>query len=120
MAMATAVAMLSGHSALAAQLFVGGGFYFIWRLFMYPRLQLITRNTAMTIAIIGGAWLLGIALSMPQNLPTYEYLQSSNRIQNLAAGQTVYSPQGLVSIPLLIIWFGAVIVFSRRIAAPKH
>src|SRR5262249_17512788 len=79
LALLPTVVLGSGHAETGVQMLMVDGVYALWamwRTYGRPTRALVT---------VSCAWLLGIALSMPQTLTTAEYLRSSYRIASRAS-----------------------------------
>lgn len=95
LAVVTAIIMVSGQAASAAHVLLASGFYFLWRMWtVYGWRELFSRMAVASVLATASGWLLGFALSAPQNLPTREYLEWSRRI---AARQTGAEQQLVVN-----------------------
>ncbi len=100
----TAVVMVSGQAATAAHVLLASGLYALWCLFdQYVPRRMFTLAAAGAIAAVVGGWLIGFLLSAPQNLPTAEYLQYSNRIAMRQAGTELSSAPGIMTWPQLVL-----------------
>jgi hypothetical protein len=77
----TACVLVSGHSATGTQMLLLDAAFALWALHRrYGSKALIRRRGLQAGAYVLGGWLVGALLSLPQTLPTLEYMQSSLRI----------------------------------------
>jgi hypothetical protein len=98
LAATTALALVSGHSGVAAHLMMGSGLYAIGRLAAERSARRIE-----PLGMLAAGWILGAMLSAPQTLPTLEYLASSARIADRLAGQVDTVPAGPAALIQLIL-----------------
>lgn len=103
-ALLTAAIMVSGQAASAAHVLLASGMYFAWCVIDEYGLRGLIRSGPLcsTLAVICG-WFLGFVISAPQNLPTYEYLQWSNRVAARAAGEAPQITLGPEAWPQLVL-----------------
>jgi hypothetical protein len=102
LAVATCACLLSGHAETAAQVLLGDGLFFCWRVAGLHREPGSTTTLAGTAAVLLG-WLLGAVLSAPQSLPTLEYLRNSFRLVSRETTGTETAPVGLTALPQLLL-----------------
>ncbi len=100
LALVTAAALVSGHSAMAGHLLLASGLYFLWCMIdEHGWRGLAGRPAWRSLAATAGGWGLGIMVSAPQTLPTAEYLQTSFRVASRLKGfveTPPVGPQGLL------------------------
>src|SRR5262249_7659556 len=87
LAATTALVLVSGHAAVAAQMLIGSA---VWAA---ARIAFVQERRAALAALASG-WLLGVMLSAPQTLPTIEYLRSSLRVADRLSGSLETPPAG--------------------------
>jgi hypothetical protein len=97
----TGLVMASGQAEAAAHVLLAAGLYFCWLLVERRRQHPPGGLTAPLAAVVGG-WVLGFALSMPQSLPTAEYLETSHRVAERQAGSGKRTPLDATALPQLV------------------
>jgi hypothetical protein len=104
LALATAAALVSGHSALAAQALLAVGAYALWML-LFARFthELTTRQSLLAALALTAGFGLGGLLSAPQSLPTAEYMSSSYRVAKRSEGDVETPPRGLAALPQFVL-----------------
>jgi hypothetical protein len=96
LATCTALMLFSGHAAIATQCLFCAGIFAMFRFFRTSH-----KTKGVIACFVGG--LAGCLLSMPQSLPTLEYMRESIRIAERDEGQVDTRPVGLKAIfPLLL------------------
>jgi hypothetical protein len=96
LALATASILVSGHVSIAVEVLLAAMLYAAWRLrSARPRWPPLLALTA--------AWILGFALSAPQNLPTLEYARESRRIASRVEGSVETPPVGWSALPQIVL-----------------
>jgi hypothetical protein len=104
LALATAAALLSGHSALAAQALLAVGTYALWNLlFAWFSHELSYRQILAAALALTAGFGLGGLLSAPQSLPTAEYMNSSYRVAKRSDGEVETPPRGLSALPQFVL-----------------
>jgi hypothetical protein len=105
LALATATALLSGHSALAAQALLVVAAYALWRLVAGPIVSKRPWRIALAAAVVVVAAGFGIGglLSAPQSLPTAEYMNLSYRVAVRRSGFVETPPRGLAALPQFVL-----------------
>ncbi len=95
----TALALVSGHAASAAQVLLASGLYFLWCMVAEHGVRgLFGRRALGSLLATVGGWALGVALSMPQTLPTAEYMQTAYRMAARMTGSVESPPAGLAGL----------------------
>ena len=80
------------------------GFYAVWLIHhRYGTRALMNIVNLKVIRALGMAWLIGILLSLPQTLPTLEYMQQSARIAARQAGYSEIVAKGIAGLPELVL-----------------
>ena len=104
LALATAAALLSGHSALAAQALLAVVAYALWTLLLARFTHELTLRQTMgaALAVVAG-FALGGLLSAPQSLPTAEYMKLSYRMALRHSGAIETPPRGLAALPQFVL-----------------
>jgi hypothetical protein len=101
LAAATAAALLSGHSATAAQALLAAGIYAIWLLARGARRGASELLRPMVYVALGFAS--GFALAAPQLLPTFQYMRESLRVANRLESGSETKPVGAAALPQLVL-----------------
>ncbi len=102
LALATAAALLSGHAATGAHVLAAGGLQALFSLVDERRRADGGALTRGGLGVAAG-FVLGVALSAPQTLPTLEYLRSSLRVAARAEGFVATPPVGLSALPQVVL-----------------
>ncbi len=102
LALVTAAVLVSGHAATAAHVLIAGALQGAFSVADAAREQSPARPRPGVIALAAGFGL-GVLLSAPQTLPTLEYMHTSRRIQNRAAGQVDTPPVGWSALPQVLL-----------------
>lgn len=104
LALATAAALVSGHSALATQVLLAVLAYALWMLVAarFTREQTLRHSLGAALSL-AAAFVLGALLSAPQSLPTAEYLRSSYRVLQRTRGDLETPPRGLAALPQFVL-----------------
>src|SRR5262249_11611222 len=124
----TALALVSGHMDVGAQVLLGSGLFGLWQLvaqcrrilkvglvgravpcappetpgaFSLPKAGLF--GSAKPVLRLTAGWLLGIMLAAPAILPLLEYTQTSARMTQRVAGVEERPPVGLAELPELVV-----------------
>ncbi|MGD9647101.1 MAG: hypothetical protein AB7U73_15430 [Pirellulales bacterium] len=104
LALATAAALLTGHSAMAAQVLLIVGGYALWKSVVGLIAGKRRWNQTLAAAIVVAAGFgFGGLLSAPQSLPTAEYLNLSYRVAMRRSGYVETPPRGLAALPQLVL-----------------
>lgn len=104
LAMFTAAATLSGHSATAGQVLLFCGFFAVWCVILASdRGRNLSRNTLASVLVIGLGFALGLLLALPQLLPTFEYLGQSQRLHDRMVGQVETAAAGARALVQLVL-----------------
>ncbi len=104
LALATAVLLVSGHSATAAHVLLAAGLFALFRVFdLHGRAGAFGRRGLAALGALVLGWSLGILLSGPQTLPTLDYMQESWRIQQRQAGHLETRPVGIAGLPAVVM-----------------
>jgi hypothetical protein len=104
LALATAVLLVSGHSATAAHVLLAAGLYALFRIFdVHGLAAACGRRGLAALGVLALGWGAGILLSGPQTLPTLEYMRESWRIQQREAGHLETRPIGIAGLPAVVM-----------------
>ncbi len=104
LALATAVLLVSGHSATAAHVLLATGLYALFRILdLHGLAGACGRRGLAALGALVLGWGAGILLSGPQTLPTLDYMQESWRIQQRQAGHIETAPVGIAGLPAVIM-----------------
>lgn len=104
LAVVSALAWLSGHAAMAGQVVLATA---PWGLFVTFRLWRAhgPRGAFAGVSAAAAAGVLGLTLSMPQTLPTIEYLRDSARVMNRLGGRVEAETSGVKGLAQLAFPF---------------
>lgn len=114
----TAFVLVSGHSATGVQMLLLDVAYALWSLCRrFGARELLARRGLAASAAVSAGWAIGCLLSLPQTLPTLEYMQRSARIAERERGSVEAKPQGLEALPPLVLPFvnGFHLAFTARL-----
>jgi hypothetical protein len=102
LAVATTLALISGHVDVGAQVVLGSGLFGLWRLVERASRGRWARAGKSLMRLAAG-WLLGFMLAAPAILPVMEYTWTSARMAYRAAGREERPPVGLAELPELAL-----------------
>ncbi|QOV87651.1 glycosyltransferase family protein [Humisphaera borealis] len=104
LAIATACALLCGHAAFAGHVLLASGAYFFFRLGMAVGARnLLSRSALAPVAAAIAGITIGLLLSLPQTLPTIDYLRSSLRIAQRQAGDAETRTAGFSAFTQMVL-----------------
>lgn len=104
LALATAALLVSGHAATAAHALLVSGMYALWAIGdQYGWRSLFTLPAVKGAAAVLAGWTLGVLVTSPQNLPTIEYLQHSQRVARRQAGRIEFPSVGPAALPQIVL-----------------
>ena len=115
LALITAAVLVSGHSATGLQMLIFSGLFSIWTIHHRFGVKALLRKTRTMERHRGNfdsgrSWIIGIGLSMPQTLPTLQYMkESALDFRRAPSGLIEAPPDGLHALPQLVLpyFFGA-------------
>ncbi len=103
LALATALALVSGQLDTAGQVLLASGLYALWCLWdAYGRECFGLRARRALVTLVAG-WLLGILLAAPYALPVIEYTRGGARMARRQAGKEERPPLGPSTLPQTVL-----------------
>jgi hypothetical protein len=104
LALLTAAAALSGHSATAVQVLLTTALYGAWQAIALHAFQVRSPRRLVAAAVaLNAGFLLGGLLAAPQLLPTAEYLRTSHRLQQRQGGGIDLAAVGWRALPQFVL-----------------
>jgi hypothetical protein len=103
LAVTTALALVSGHVDVGAQVVLGSGLFGLWRLVERASPGRLWARAGKSLMRLSAGWLLGVMLAAPAILPVLAYTRTSARMAYRAAGREERPPVGLAELPELAL-----------------
>ncbi len=103
LALATGLALVSGHIDVAALVLLVSGLFALWRLYEVHGRQIFQRAAAKMALVLLLGWGLGVLLAAPNILPVMEYARTGQRMSQRYNGQEERPPVGLVALPQAVL-----------------
>ena len=104
LALVTCLTLLSGKLDTSGQVLLASGLYALWCVAdQHGWRGVLSRRAIGSVTATVGGWLLGLALAAPVVFPTYEYLQTSSRLEARRGGPAEFPGYGVESLPQLVL-----------------
>jgi hypothetical protein len=101
LALATGLALVSGHMDVAGQVLLVSGLFALWRLLEIYGWQF--RRFPKAILFLAAGWALGFLLAAPHILPVLKYAKTGERMTQRAAGAEERPPVGIAALPQAVL-----------------